>query len=134
MYTIRINCTSLNDLGFIHQGKSIKINKKNYKFIHTCSDMYIPSLLYKKLNNFTTKTLEFNFYNELTENEFIDFITKMTDSGFISTNTNTIQYIQQDGDGFKIIYNYSFSIKPIKLELKYISRKKNRSTYTRQFL
>jgi len=108
MYKIRIDCTKKNDLCFNNK----KIKKESYESIHNKLQPYNISyideiyILYKNYKSFTYKSLEFKCA-EINEDQFIDLIKKMKNSGFSCLNDKiTIQFIECPKN---IIYNYKFS-------------------------
>jgi len=129
MYKIRIGCTEKNDLSFC--GK--KINMKGYTSIvsELTKNDYIEiiQVLYKKKDDFTTKTIEFFINRELDEIEYILFIAKMKDAGFCSEKNINIQLINTDQN--KIIFDYKFT-SMCKNKIIMFEKRKNKSIYTTQ--
>jgi hypothetical protein len=129
MYKIRIGCTDINDLSF--RGK--KINMKGYTSIvsELTKNDYIEiiQVLYKKKDDFTTKTIEFFINRELDEIEYILFIAKMKDAGFLSEKNINIQLINTDQN--KIIFDYKFT-SMCKNKIIMSEKRKNNSIYKTQ--
>ena len=103
-------------------------------------------ILYKKFENFTTKTLEFLCNKEITEDDFKDFIKNMHDIGFISVCNTKITFVKLDKPNNesankrvirlikKPILTYLFqSITKIEEEEEK-KRRRNNSTYHTQIL
>lgn len=131
-YKIRISCTSSNQ--FMFNGKKIT-DKLMYNLGLTSQITYLEYvtavvLLYKKLSGFTTKTLEFFCTNEISENQFVEFIKFMKCLGFSSQNKECSIDFMVDGD---IKWKYNFhSLKSMPIEKK--TKMKNNSFYMLRYL
>jgi len=129
MYKIRIGCTDKNELSFCGE----KINMKGYTSIvsELTKNDYIEiiQVVYKKKDDFTTKTIEFFINRELDEIEYILFIAKMKDAGFCSEKNINIQLINTDQN--KIIFDYKFT-SMCKNKIIMFEKRKNKSIYTTQ--
>jgi|694.fasta_scaffold13480_6 hypothetical protein len=113
LYKIRINCTTQRDLTINNK----KINQKTFnnfisksnidEYISKISILYEDNFHMKDDISFINKTLEFYCNKEITENEFKEFISKLTKLGFVSKKKHPkIQFINNDGN---IIYNYNYN-------------------------
>jgi len=114
---IRINCTCQKDLTINNK----KINRKNYKeyssklndidYISRISILYEDDFHSTNDINYINKTLEFYLFNDITKEEFEDFILKLHKLGYVSKRENPkIQYFNSYG---VLEYNYNFNtIKP----------------------
>ena len=91
-YKIKIGCTSKDDLSFDNKS----ITKYNFNKIHSLlqpntidyldSIIILHKIIIRRDNNiFTTKTLEFCVNRELNNLEFLEFIDKLKNCGFKST-------------------------------------------------
>ena len=98
---IKINCSNLDDFAF----KSKKINTKiiNHKVFGemvshfaengiTFIDANNVILLYKNLDKFTTKTLEFGCTRMIEEEDVKNFIITLKSFSFVSKNSVTIKF------------------------------------------
>ena len=126
MYKIKIKCTHFDDLNFNNK----KISTHNYdniiSVLQNIINLSAIHIVHKTFNKFTTKTIEFLFY-DLNVNTFYDFIKLLKYYNFncsIEKNTD-IQFIHVDSND--IIFNYKFHTGFIVVEP--FIRKKNRSTY-----
>jgi hypothetical protein len=113
LYKIRINCTTQRDLTINNK----KINQKTFnnfisksnidEYISKIAILYEDNFHMKDDISFINKTLEFFCNKEITENEFKEFISKLTKLGFVSNKKHPkIQFINTDGN---IIYNYNYN-------------------------
>ena len=111
VFKIRINCTTQKDLTINNK----KINTKSFSncafkcdnFITKIAILYEDNLHSKDDLCYITKTLEFFCDKEITQEEFINFINKLKDAGFISKRKEPkIQFISDN----KVIYNYNYNL------------------------
>ena len=154
-YKIKISCTSKKELCYnnnkISKPNSKKKSEKDYdklkQLVNNHNNITSSLILYKKFENFTTKTLEFLCNKEITEDDFKDFIKNMHDIGFISVCNTKITFVKLDKPNNesgnkrvirlikKPILTYLFqSITKIEEEEEKEIRRKNNSTYHTQIL
>ena len=121
-FKIRIRCTSIEELSYNNK----KISKTN-KICVFDSNIEKIIILHKRLDGFTTKTLEFIYNKQLNEEEFIKFIHTLKEHGFKTENSkHPIQFMKMNP--FTTLLNYTF-MNANKIALDNFSKKKNRSSY-----
>ena len=88
-YKIKIGCTSKDDLSFDNKSITKYTSNKIYSSLQPNTIDYLDSIiiLHKKIHSrdVTTKTLEFCVNRELNNVELLDFIDKLKNCGFKST-------------------------------------------------
>jgi len=132
-YLIKIQCTSHEQLCY-NNSKIKKNNIIQLKILELINNYdYITSALivYKKLNKFSTKTLEFTCNKEINEIEFSNFIQTMLDYGFYSYNNNTIKFFNYNEENrINLILEFNYQLNQ-KIISKPITKKfKNKSSYS----
>ena len=103
-YKIKISCTSKKELCYNNNKISKPNSEKDYdklkyelkQLVNNHNNITSSLILYKKFENFTTKTLEFLCNKEITEDDFKDFIKNMHDIGFISVCNTKIIFVKLD--------------------------------------
>lgn len=114
-YKIKINCTHPDNLRI--DDRVISKNRRLYNYIRSKMQLenidYITKMLivYKTdSNGLESKSIEFIINREIDENEFILFIVKMKDAGFVSLDETNIKFIDTtDITFYRIIYKRNFA-------------------------
>jgi hypothetical protein len=139
-YKCSIRCTSIDELNF--NGHSIYIGNiynqivralqpDNIEYIHCINILTKKTTRWRNGREvpFIIKTIEFLTNRLLEEEEFMEFIHKMKESGFSSNTNNNIQFINTSSVPHNILFDCIFSSELAVVNRQARRRNANNSSY-----